>query len=303
MDQFGHPADRQPRSLDLRSEEADWPRQPRRGNGPIVRADRERANRHSVEARSPGGGLRGASNWIDVQRTPDRQLLWTDFSPEAMRALPSVPFSAVEPFTGDDQLGAALTRQVVPMIDIPEPSTEALPGSGLLIRKWIQCRRNRRFGRASCRADSQLHGQHRKVSGLGLRTRDRRKFRGRSRLVALGDQLSGGSSALEANSASTDGSLAVSEQAGAAPEIGIDADGVMDQEPALDRDSGRNYTISGTLADNSMSLEPNSPFKGHLKSKVLVAEMPPIRLLQAVRQTPMHRSKRSSLYRPMGRIF
>ena len=68
----------------------------------------------------------GASNWIDVQRTPDRQLLWTDFSPEAMRALPSVPFSAVESFTGDDQLGAALTRQIVPMIDIPEPSTEAL---------------------------------------------------------------------------------------------------------------------------------------------------------------------------------
>ena len=33
---------------------------------------------------------------------------------------------------------------------------------------------------------------------------------------------------------------------------------------------------------------------------MLVAEMPPIRLLQAGRQTPMHRSKRSSLCNSMG---
>ena len=128
IDQFGHPADRQPISLDLRSEGKLIGRvSPDTETGLL--SSEQTVNELSVsrfEARSPGGGLRGESNWIDVQRTPDRQLLWTDFSPEAMRVLPSVPFSAVEPFKGDDQLGAALTRQIVPMMAIPEPSTDAL---------------------------------------------------------------------------------------------------------------------------------------------------------------------------------
>ena len=191
MDQFGHPADRQPRSLDLRSEGKLIGRVSPDAETGLLSSE-QTVNELTVtrfEARSPGGGLRGASNWIDVQRTPDRQLLWTDFSPEAMRALPSVPFSAVEPFTGDDQLGAALTRQIVPMIDIPEPSTEALSeGRGSRSRKRIQCRRNRRFWRESCRGRiRRLHGQHRKVEQFGFgRTRDRRKFRGRSRAFCAG---------------------------------------------------------------------------------------------------------------------
>ena len=80
---------------------------------------------------------------------------------------------------------------------------------------------------------------------------------------ALGDQLSGRSSAQErANSASTDGSLAVSEQAGATPEIGIDADGVLDQEPALDRDSDATTPVAGTLADNSTSPRAEQSIQG-----------------------------------------
>ena len=259
MDQFGHSADRQPRSLDLRSEGKLIGRVSPDAETGLLSSE-QTVNELSVtrfEARSPGGGLRGASNWIDVQRTPDRQLLWTDFSPEAMRALPSVPFSAVEPFTGDDQLGAGLTRQIVPMIDIPEPSTEALPGvgapnpaSGFNAAATGDLRELAVEAEFSGSTDSTE-----RLSGLGL---EELETDANSEVgpepFALGDQLSGRSSAQErANSASADGSLAVSEQAGATPEIMIDADSVLDQEPALDRDSDATTPLADTLADNSTS--------------------------------------------------
>ena len=80
---------------------------------------------------------------------------------------------------------------------------------------------------------------------------------------ALGNQLSGRSSAQQrANSASTDGSLTISEQAGARPEIEIDADGVRDQERALDRDSDSTTPLAGTLADNSMSPSAEQSIQG-----------------------------------------
>ena len=259
MDQFGHPVDRQPRSLDLRSERKLIGRVSPDAETGLLSSE-QIVNELTVtrfEARSPGGGLRGASNWIDVQRTPDRQLLWTDFSPEAMRALPSVPLSAVERFKGDDQLGAALTRQIVPMIDIPEPSTEALseggapnPASGFNVSATGD------FGERALEAESAgFTDSTERLSGLGLveLETDANSEVG-PEPFAQGDQLSGRSSAQErANSASTDGSLAVSEQASATPQIGIDADGVLDQEPALDRDSDATTPLAGTLADHSTS--------------------------------------------------
>jgi len=259
MDQFGHATDRQPRSLDLRSEGRLIGRVSPEAETGLLSSEQtvDELTVTRFEARSPGGGLRGASNWIDVQRTPDRQLLWTEVSPEALRALPSVPLSAVEPFTGDDQLGAALTRQIVPMIDIPEPSTEALseggapnPASG------FNAAATGDFGERALEAESAgFTDSTERLSGLGLveLETDANSEVG-PEPFAQGDQLSGRSSAQErANSASTDGSLAVSEQASATPQIGIDADGVLDQEPALDRDSDATTPLAGTLADHSTS--------------------------------------------------
>ena len=268
MDQFGHPADRQPRSLDLRSEGKLIGRVSPDAETGLLSSE-QTVNELTVtrfEARSPGGGLRGASNWIDVQRTPDRQLLWTDFSQEAMRALPSVPFSAVEPFTGDDQLGAALTRQIVPMIDIPEPSTEALseggapdPASG------FNAAATGDFGERAVEAESAAFTDStERLSGLGLveLETDANSEVG-PEPFALGDELSGRSSAQErANSASADGSLAVSERVGATPEIGVDADGIRGQEPALDRDSDATTPLAGTLADHSTSPRAEQSIQG-----------------------------------------
>jgi hypothetical protein len=259
MDQFGHPADRQPRSLDLRSEKKLIGRVSPDAETGLLSSE-QTVNDLTVtrfEARSPGGGLRGASNWIDVQRTPDRQLLWTDFSLDAMRALPSVPFSAVEPFKGDDQLGAALTRQIVPMIDIPEPSTEALSeGAAPIPASGFNVSSTGDFGERAVEAESAAFTDNtERLGGSGLidPETDPNSEVG-PEPFALGDQLSGRSSAQErANSASADGSLAVSEQAGATPETMIDDDGVLGQEPALDRDSDATTPVAGKLADNSTS--------------------------------------------------
>ena len=268
MDQFGHPADRQPRSLDVRSERKLIGRVSPDAETGLLSSEQtvDELTVTRFEARSPGGGLRGASNWIDVQRTPDRQLLWTDFSPETMRALPSVPFSAVESFTGDDQLGAALTRQIVPMIDIPEPSTEALseeaapdPASGFNVSAEGDLGELAVETKSAGFTDSTEN-----MSGLGLvELKTSASSEVGPEPFALGDQLSGRSSAQErANSVSTDGSLAVSEQAGATPEIGIDAEGVMDQEPTLERGSDATTPLAGTLAGNSMSPRAEQSIQG-----------------------------------------
>ena len=270
MDQFGHPADRQPRSLDLRSEGKLIGRVSPDAETGLLSSE-QTVNELTVtrfEARSPGGGLRGASNWIDVQRTPDRQLLWTDFSPEAMRALPSVPFSAVEPFKGDDQLGAAVTRQIVPMIDIPEPSTEAMsevgapdPASG------FNAAATGDLGELAVETESAgFTDSAERLSRLGLEeleTDPNSELALGLEPFAQGDQRSGRSSAQErANNAPTDGSLAISEQVGATQEIGIDADGVRGQEPALDRDSDATTSLAGTLVDNSTSSRAEQSIQG-----------------------------------------
>ena len=146
-----------------------------------------------------------------------------------MRALPSVPFSAVEPFTGDDQLGAALTRQVVPMIDIPEPSTEALPGVGAPNpASGFNAAATGDLGELAVEAefagstDSTESGSRLGLVELEINANSEVG----PELLRWGSTIWTVIGARRANSASTDGSLAVSEQAGATPEIGIDADGV-----------------------------------------------------------------------------
>ena len=114
-----------------------------------------------------------------------------------MRALPSVPFSAVEPFKGDDQLGAALTRQIVPMIDIPEPSTDALSEEAALDAANEAITAAGDLGEPAVRDRIRsLHGQHRKYERFGSGSPET----GANSEVgpepfAQGDQLSGRSSA------------------------------------------------------------------------------------------------------------
>ena len=260
IDQFGHPADRQPISLDLRSEGKLIGRvSPDTDTGLLV--SEQTVNELTVsrfEARSPGGGLRGESNWIDVQRTPDRQLLWTDFSPEAMRVLPSVPFSAVEPFKGDDQLGAALTRQIVPMMAIPEPSTDAFSEvSALHAANEAITRATDDLGELGVKAESAVFRDNKESMGrsglVAPQTRPNSEVSPESEPFAQ-VQLSGQPFAVKkTESTSTDNLLASSEQGSAAKEIGIDAAGVRDRDPALNLDSDATTTLAGKLADNSTS--------------------------------------------------
>jgi hypothetical protein len=269
MDQFGHPADGQPRSLDLRSEGKLIGRVSSDAETGLLSSEQS-LNELTVtrfDARSPGGGLRGESNWIEVQRTPDRQLLWTDFSLEAMRALPSISFSAVEPFKGDDQLGAALTHQIVPMIDIPKPSSEALsevgdpdPASGFNAAATGDLRERAIEAESAAFTDNTE-----RLGGSGLidpETDPNSEASPEPEPFAMGDQF-GQSLALErANSASTDGSLAIFEEADATKRIMLDPAGVRDRGPALDRDSDATTPLAGTLADHSTSPRAEQSIQG-----------------------------------------
>ena len=270
IDQFGHPADRQPRSLDLRSERKLIGRVSPDAETGLLSSE-QTVNELTVtrfEARSPGGGLRGASNWIDVQRTPDRQLLWTDFSSEAMRALPSVPFSAVEPFKSDDQLGAALTRQIVPRVDIPEHSTETLPGVGVPNpASGFNAAATGDLGELAAETESAgFTDSTESMDGSDLiaaQTEPNSEVSSEPEPFRQVDQLFGRPPAQEsAKSTLTEPSLVSSEQAGGAEEMVIDAAGVRDRGQTLNLDSDTTTALTSELADTSTSPRAEQSMKG-----------------------------------------
>ena len=280
IDQFGHPADRQPRSLDLRSERKLIGRVSPDAETGLLSSEQimSELTVTRFEARSPGGGLRGASNWIDVQRTPDRQLLWTDFSSEAMRALPSVPFNAVEPFKGDDQLGAALTRQIVPKIDIPEPSTETLPGVGVPNpASGFNTAATGDLGELAAETESAgFIDSTESMDGPDLRaaqTEPNSEVSSEPEPITQVDQLSGRPLAQEsAKSTLTERLLTSSEQVGGAEEMVIDAAGVRDRGQTLNLDSEATTALTSELADNSTSPRAEQSIKGPLDAADAVGQ-------------------------------
>ena len=256
VDQFGHPADRQPRSLDLRSEGRLIGRVSPDAETGLLSSEQtvDELTVIRFEARSPGGGLRGESNWIDVQRSLDHQLLWIDFSPEAIRALPDVPFSAVEQFKGDDQLGAALTRQIVPLVAIPEQSTDALievgapnPVSGLNAAAIDDS------GERAVETESAVFTDNTEImGGLGLvdpQTDPNSEVSPEP--FALVDQFGQPLAQESAEPAPTDSLLASPEQATSTPVIGVDAAGGQDGSSPFSLDSDATTTLASESADSS----------------------------------------------------
>ena len=108
LDQFGHPSPAQPRSLDLRREGRLIGQLSSEGNSMVIRSS-QMLNQRSItrfEARTPGGGLRGTSDWITVSAAPEA-LIWTDLSETSLEELPSVDSTRLLAFEGDDQAGSA----------------------------------------------------------------------------------------------------------------------------------------------------------------------------------------------------
>ncbi|MEK9877478.1 MAG: hypothetical protein VW684_12535, partial [Betaproteobacteria bacterium] len=108
LDQFGHTSPAQPRSLDLRREGRLMGQLSSEGDSMVIRGSQTLDQRSITrfEARTPGGGLRGTSDWITVSAAPEA-LIWTDLSETSLKELPSVDSTRLLAFEGDDQAGSA----------------------------------------------------------------------------------------------------------------------------------------------------------------------------------------------------
>jgi len=126
LDQFGHPSPTQPRSLDLRREGRLLGQLSSEENQQVILSS-QTLNQRTItrfEARTPGGGLRGTSDWITVSAAPEA-LIWTDFSETSLEALPRIDSTKLSAFEGDDQAGLAQRLTLLKPLTVDESALTA----------------------------------------------------------------------------------------------------------------------------------------------------------------------------------
>ena len=172
--------------------------------------------------------------------------------------MPDVPFSAVEQFKGDDQLGAALTRQIVPLVAIPEQSTDALieVGAPNPISR-LNAAVIDDSGARTVETDSAVFTDNTGImGGLGLidpQTDPNSEVspEPEPEPFALVDQFGQPLAQESAKPAPTDSLLASPEQATSTPVIGVDAAGGQDGSLSFSLDSDATKTLASESADSS----------------------------------------------------
>jgi hypothetical protein len=126
LDQFGHPSPAQPRSLDLRREGRLIGQLSSEENQQVILSS-QILNQRTItrfEARTPGGGLRGTSDWITVSTAPEA-LIWTDLSETSLEELPRVDSMRLLAFEGDDQAGSTQRLTLLKPLTVDDPALPA----------------------------------------------------------------------------------------------------------------------------------------------------------------------------------